>query len=56
MGNGLSGQMSDPGRTQQIANGQAPSGQTGVQTGKHQGVPQHGKPMDGTEPNTGPNH
>lgn len=33
-----SGQTSDPGREAQIANGQEPSGQTGVQVGRVDGV------------------
>jgi len=34
-----SGQMSDPGRVHQIAQGQAPSGQKGVQVGRVNHVP-----------------
>ena len=49
----ISGQMTDPGRVTQTAAGQAPSGQTGVQHGKHLGVPLAvPAPQTGTEPNT----
>jgi hypothetical protein len=52
-GEKTSGQMADPGREQQIENEQDPSGQTGVQTGRADGVAvTSGVPQDGTEPNT----
>lgn len=52
----LSGQMADPDRTHQIAEDQDPSGQTGVQVGRVNGVEVvSGIPQDGTEPQTGPN-
>lgn len=49
----VSGQMCDPGRVAQTSAGQAPSGQTGTQHGKHNGVQLAvPAPQNGTEPNT----
>jgi hypothetical protein len=54
-GDNESGQMSDPNREHQIEIGQDPSGQTGVQVGKQDGVPVvSGVPQKGDEPNTQP--
>lgn len=50
---GTSGQTADPGREHQQASGQAPSGQTGTQSGQAGGTPvASGQPQKGNEPNT----
>lgn len=48
-----SGQLADPGRTSQAASGKPPSGQTGVQVGKVNGVQvTSGVPQVGNEEQT----